>query len=43
MKLSWHEAHLIELARNTCETFWAACTGGVWLALTRPRQFTPLR
>ena len=43
MKLSWHAAHLMFMPRNTCAAFCAACIGGVWLALTTPRQVTPVR
>ena len=41
-KLSWQLAHLRLVPRNTCDRFCAACTGGVWLALTTPRQTMPL-
>ena len=30
-------------AENTWALFCAACISGVWLALTSPRQFTPMR
>src|SRR3954466_1599845 len=40
-KLSWQLAHFRFVPRNTCATFWAAWTGGAWLAFTTPRQTMP--
>ena len=43
MKLSWQELHLRLTPRKTCAVFCAACSAGVWLALTVPRRGAPLR
>ena len=41
MKLSWHDAHFMFMPRNTCDTFWANCSSGFWLAFTLPRHLMP--
>ena len=43
IKLSWQAAHFRLIPRKTCAAFCAACIGGVWLALTTPRQVTPIK
>ena len=43
MKLSWQELHFRLTPRKICAVFCAACMAGVWLALTAPRQLTPIR